>query len=451
MNKIYSKKQLFLNLGVIALFAALIIGCADTPTSSRSGQVMVNGKVVGDNAPTYGIQNAEISTAQIQSDGSLEVINQNQAVTNTSGEFSTQIQSGRQPIVLIAKKGSNQWQALVRTSPKTANPAIETIVNFESTAEAAVYRQIVKSGNQKDVSLSMVQQYIGPNEARAIRDHHSEIEHFAEMIIHHAHQVNGTSIKAFVGDSTSYVKIKNNFLVNSTNDSTFIDSIIAGFQLDAATVDSLLEIRQDDDSVSGEWDDEGEDSHETGDYDEDHHENDFSTLKIVVRRDGYMDAPDSGQVAVRVRYAFATDSTARADLVAAIVLKTQLTRSQVENAMNFGDNDHGDHWGDDGEDNEDGHLNVHIQSTISLSQATRDLIDSLTTAFEGDMMLAHGSEVRLTVEKQNGEVSVSQNLNVELPDDQMNLWNAVLNAVRGEVTSSSEADISVEIQWEFDD
>jgi len=313
-----------------------------------------------------------------------------------------------------------------------------------------VYRQIIRMGYQHEVNFSIVQDYIGPEKARTIRNNQSAAQRFAQTIIEHTTGLARTQIMAVVYDSTSFVKIKNNFLIHASDDSALVDSIIAGFQMDAATVDSLLQIRQDDDGHSGEWDDEGEDdNHEHGDYNDDHDEYSQNRLKIVVRQNRRINPEDSSLVSVKVKYDFSTDSTSRANLVAAIVSKTQLTRSQVQASLTRRDDDSGDH--EDDEDHEEGgNVEVKIDSDIALGQEAHSLIDSLTNTFEGDMMLAHDSELRLTVEKQNGEVSVSQNLGMELSDDQMNLWNAILNTVRGRVVNASESDISVNIRWKFE-
>jgi len=450
MRKFNLIKRALLSLGILTVFTIFLMSCAENPSSSNSREIIVNGKVVG-NSPSSGVENATISTAKIKSDGSLEMIDEYQAVTNASGEFLAQVQSeNQQPVIIIARKGSDEWQSVIDNSAQTNDTGVQSIVGLESSAEAAVYRRIIRMGYQHEVNYSLVQDYIGPEKARTIRDNHNAIQRIAQTIIEHASGLTRTQITAFVYDSTSYVKIKNNFLTHASDDSALVDSIIAGFQMDAATVDSLLQIRQDDDGHSGEWDDEGEDdNHEHGDYNDDHDEYSQNRLKIVVRQNRRINPEDSSLVSVKVKYDFSTDSTSRANLVAAIVSKTQLTRSQVQASLTRRDDDSGDH--EDDEDHEEGgNVEVKIDSDIALGQEAHSLIDSLTNTFEGDMMLAHDSELRLTVEKQNGEVSVSQNLGMELSDDQMNLWNAILNTVRGRVVNASESDISVNIRWKFE-
>lgn len=447
MRKFNLFERALLSVGIFTVLTIFFMSCADNPSSSNSREIIVNGKVVGDN-PSSGVENATISTAKIKTDGSLEMVDEYQAVTNASGEFLAQVQSeNQQPVFIIARKGSDEWQAVIDHSTQTNDTGVPSIVGLESSAEAAVYRQIIRMGYQHEVNFSIVQDYIGPEKARTIRNNQSAAQRFAQTIIEHTTGLARTQIMAVVYDSTSFVKIKNNFLIHASDDSALVDSIIAGFHMDAITVDSLLQIRQDDDGHSAEWDDEGEnDDHD--DYNDDHDEYNQNRLKIVVRQNRRINPQDSSLVSVKIKYDFSTDSTSRADLVAVIVSKTQLTRSQVQESLTRGDDDSGDH--EDDEHDEEGNVEVKINSDISLGQAAQSLIDSLTNTFEGDMMLSHDSELRLTVEKQNGEVSVSQNLGMELSDDQMNLWNAILNTVRGRVVNASESDISVNIRWDFE-
>jgi len=446
MGKFILGKHATLSLGILILLSAFLMSCTDNPSSSSSREFIVNGKVVGDN-PASGVQNATISTAEIKSDGTLKMIDEYQAVTNASGEFLAQVQSeDQQPVVIIARKGSDEWQSVVDNSNQSDNSNLQSIIGLESSAEAAVYRQIVQMGYQHDVKFSTVQDNIDPMKARTIRSNPMAAQRFAQHIIEHTTGLTRTQIKAVVDDSTSYVKIKKNFLVSASDDSTLVDSIIAGFQMDAGTVDSLLEIRQGDDH-SSEWNDGEEDDYEHGEND-DHEEYNQHQLKIVVHQYRRMNPQDSSSLAVKVKYHFPSDSTSRLDLVAAIVSKTEITRSQVEESLTRRDNDSGDHDGE--EHNEEGNVEVKIDSDIALGQEAHNLIDSLTITFDGDMMVTHDSELRLTVEKQNGEVSVSQNLGMELSNDQMNLWNAILNTVRGRVVNASDSDISVKIRWEFE-
>jgi len=356
---------------------ALFVGCEHNPASSTGDQITVNGRVVDgtitDTVP--GIPDAKISTARINPDGSLEVINRDQAETDALGNFSTLVQSGgSQPIVLIARKDSSEWEALVGSAFETEQPEIQSVVNFESTAEIAVYRQIVKTGNQQRISPSMVRDYIGPEETGMILKDHSKILHFAEMLLERARSQARTRIEALVYDSTSFVQIRNNFLVDSIDDSTQVDSIIARFQMDPARVDSLLEIyHAEHDEKYGGWQDGAEGvelDRKSGDDEDEHHENNF--LKIITYPNDHMMVSDTGRVAVKALYKFSTDSTERADLVAAIAGRTQLTRTQAEDAMMHRRDDHDGGWGDDDHDeDEDFGVDMEIHSNIALTQNTQ--------------------------------------------------------------------------------
>jgi|GEM_PF-1843248 len=461
MRKIESTRQRLLTVSLLMVVIALFMGCDRNPVSGPGDQLTIYGKVVGDNTADTGagIQGATVSAARIRPDGSLAVIDREQTVTDATGNFSTTVESGgSQSMVLIAQKDTAEWEALLPDPAEVGQPDIQSVVNFESTAEAAVYRQIVKIGRQSGISLSLLREYIGPEEARLIRRSHNELVRFTRLFLEHAHARARTSIKAIVYDSTSSVQIRNNFLVGATDDSSLVDSVIARFQMDPVTVDSLLVIRPaDHEADDGHMEAE---SHREHEYEKEDSAAHHTFLLVKTYPHDPMQDADTGFVAVRVMYKFSTDSTTRADLVAAIAERSHLTRTQVVRAMQHRrddqeahewDDDHGD---DPGDDEHEAHayagVDTEIHGNITLTRATRELVDSLTAVLQTDSLPAETTGLALKVQKENGDVTVSQELNLALPGDGMDLWNAILAAVKSEVTDAAASDAYVQIEWKLD-
>lgn len=172
-----SHKQLRNLIFILALSLAGF-ACGDSSVGPGADSATVNGRVESSESnkvktsdyQTSAVEDAVVTAARVNVDGSLQTIGGAEAETNAQGEFTLDIDvdavsesSGR--IIIVAEKDGQQWKAvLAGTIESGANITLKPL-NSESTGEASVFQQVVANGETDLISKADIEAFIGSRAA----------------------------------------------------------------------------------------------------------------------------------------------------------------------------------------------------------------------------------------------------------------------------------------------
>lgn len=118
-----------------------------------------------------GVEGAAVTTAEIQSDGSLSTTSESSVQTNVDGEFEIETNSaGKSDVVVVATKGSSEWKAIISSNIQAESQNYCPPLNNETTAEADVYAMVVADNKTNLVGYHDVAFHIGSELATQIRN-----------------------------------------------------------------------------------------------------------------------------------------------------------------------------------------------------------------------------------------------------------------------------------------
>ncbi|MCF7805289.1 MAG: carboxypeptidase-like regulatory domain-containing protein [Candidatus Marinimicrobia bacterium] len=425
----------FLPVALLSLVLVLS-GCAQDPVSSPNTQHMTIEGQVSATDGEEGVDNAAVSLAKLEKDGTVNIVNQGITTTDSEGRFSieTDVPADR-PVILVANDGNTSWQTTMEPGSGNSSGTMHTDINAETTVETDIFIRLHKRGMGEQADMADIRSMISASNAHQVMNNHRRIEQWVQHFVEHFFY--STKVKAEVADSTSRVMIKKRFLTETTSDSALVDSIIAAFRLDEARVDSILEI-------------------ETEEDEEEHFDHTGSKLKIMVKQFS-IDTSDTVYSWVKAKMKFDTDSTTRSDLVAAAVAHSMLTSAQVEEAIHREDDGWGwgrgwgDHDDDDDEedDEEEDRLELKVEGNIALSDSVHSDLDELTSALDTSVT-DEELELEFKAEKSDGEISVKNETEGNLTAEQEALWTAITEAVKNEVEAADREDAWIKIEIEND-
>ena len=137
---------------LLAMTGAFLTGCEDddngTGPESRSA---VSGHVYGDEEDAA--ENATVSLARINANGTLQTVSVDSVVTDEDGEYLVLTTADRERhLVVVAEEGDDTWMAVVPAEVRRNQTVTAPPVTVESTAEAQVYQEVVAADDDGIVS-----------------------------------------------------------------------------------------------------------------------------------------------------------------------------------------------------------------------------------------------------------------------------------------------------------
>lgn len=175
------KKQIKFVLYIV-FTSLLLISCSDdsdsNPVDDNGGKkAVVKGRVTdndgygnGLNKLSAGIEGASVTTAEIQSNGTLSTTSEANVQTNVNGEFAVNTSStGKSNVVVVATKGTSEWKALISSSITATSDNYCPPLNNETTAEVDVYSEVVADNKAQIVGYHDVAFHVSSQIAAKIR------------------------------------------------------------------------------------------------------------------------------------------------------------------------------------------------------------------------------------------------------------------------------------------
>lgn len=157
--------------------SVLIFGCSkdDSPTTPGAA-VRFEGRVTDDNGftlakTTANIEDATVFVAEVQADGSLNVVSDDSVMTSADGTFEIEANvNNDQKLVVVARKDPGQlWEATINADVESDATVTCQPLNGETTTEADVYQKIVAEGQTALVSYADIASYVDVQVSNAVR------------------------------------------------------------------------------------------------------------------------------------------------------------------------------------------------------------------------------------------------------------------------------------------
>ncbi len=145
---------------IIIIMAFAGFGCSTN--SSDSGSATINGSVEGNSqkqkAAVTNVEGAVVTAAKVTANGSIETIKGAETQTNASGEFTLDVDvESAQHILIVAEKEGTEWKGFLTAAAENGNTIQLKPLNSETTAESAVYTEIVSSAKADIVQKSDIE------------------------------------------------------------------------------------------------------------------------------------------------------------------------------------------------------------------------------------------------------------------------------------------------------
>lgn len=162
---------------LIMLLLLFFVACSDddSPTGSDQSYSTVKGRVTlsggnsGINKTTTGVEGATVNIARVKSDGSIEIISNAAATTNSNGEFEVQTTTEASAnIIIVAEKDGTRWKALLSGELQHNTTLYAPPVNEESTAESEVYEEAVAQNDTESANSGEIRLFINAEFAAEI-------------------------------------------------------------------------------------------------------------------------------------------------------------------------------------------------------------------------------------------------------------------------------------------
>ena len=145
-----------------ALGGALLTGCFDSGTGSAAqNSASIRGEILGDvetsgSLSDTGWAGAIVTSHSILADGTLGAA-EDSAVANAQGQFTLETDArGSQERILRARRGQTEWMARFQGTLQGGQTENSRPLNLESTVETAVYLELKKTAEGREVSSSEV-------------------------------------------------------------------------------------------------------------------------------------------------------------------------------------------------------------------------------------------------------------------------------------------------------
>lgn len=183
-------------LGTILSFI-LIIGlaaCSDSSTgvsddqeATIHGSIDTNQSQAKAQTSNSNVEGTTVTAARITTDGSFETIAGTETEANASGEFSLQVDvNAANQIVVIAEHSEGELRGFISAEIENNQSYRLKPLNGESTAETAVFAEIVSAGNADIVWKTDVETVIRPETAAEINAESSASADIATAITNYA-------------------------------------------------------------------------------------------------------------------------------------------------------------------------------------------------------------------------------------------------------------------------
>lgn len=153
------------SLAVVCLVGSfLFFACEgdDTPTVPEEIS-QIEGQVTDEEgfnmlAKSIGpVEGAAVTVARVQTDGSLNTVSNDTVQTDASGQFLIETDvDGERSLVVVATKGSNEWQAVVSSEVQRGAVVSCQPLNDETTLEAEIYINMVVEGQTDRVPYANI-------------------------------------------------------------------------------------------------------------------------------------------------------------------------------------------------------------------------------------------------------------------------------------------------------
>lgn len=188
------KKQINLVLFLIIIMFGLAACSEDNnsnPIGGNEDKAAVKGKVTDDDSygqslskVNSGIEGATVTTAEIQSNGSLQTTSETSVQTDVNGVFEVNSNSvGKSNVVVTAMKGSSEWKAIISSNLSAGSNNYCPPLNEESTAEVDVYTEVVAKNKSNIVGYYDVAFQVSGDIAASIKSNSVSKTEIANAII----------------------------------------------------------------------------------------------------------------------------------------------------------------------------------------------------------------------------------------------------------------------------
>ena len=183
------------SIAVSVLIGFTLFSCSDNGTgvNSNDQKVTIHGSVADE--ATQSKQLAEknnhagnlVSAARITSNGSLEIIEGTETETDASGDFTVEVDaSAANHIVVVAESSVGETSAFVATELENDNSYTVKPLNAESTAETAVFSEVVANGNTEIINKADIALLVTGEAASEINSSSSHPAEFAAALTNNA-------------------------------------------------------------------------------------------------------------------------------------------------------------------------------------------------------------------------------------------------------------------------
>lgn len=193
-----------------------LLSCSDDPqgTSKVSGRVsdsslesVASSQTTRSIESSAGVEAATVIIAEVQANGSLKTVSTQSVQTDVNGNFVVETNtSGAKNLVVVATKGSSEWQAVVSAETKSGKTVYSQPLNTESTSEAEVYARLKAAGKTNVVSQSDVQLYLNSEIAAQIKGNASLEDQFISSLEKRSQASSQTCSNSNFGISSSQIQ-----------------------------------------------------------------------------------------------------------------------------------------------------------------------------------------------------------------------------------------------------
>lgn len=175
----------------VVLGIGLWTGCDDNgptrpevQTAKVRGSVAANGGFQKQSLTTHSaVDSAIVFLTRVKTDGSIEVISSDSALTDHSGGFVIETAvNGESNLVVQAEKNGDTWKGVVSAAVQHGSTVNAQPLNIETTVEAEVYSRVKAHGKSDLVLYTDVAMQTDSSIALAIQNNANAINNFAVAI-----------------------------------------------------------------------------------------------------------------------------------------------------------------------------------------------------------------------------------------------------------------------------
>ncbi len=160
-------KSLYINIFktlLILTISIFIAACSDDdgPTGPGGNTAKVSGRIsasdgsasiLGKTTGAESVEGAVVFLVRVQASGTIDTVSSNSVESDANGKFTLETNlSGTKNLIVVAKKGTSTWRAIVSATVQTGTTVYAPPVNEESSTEADLYIQAVSEGDSDEVS-----------------------------------------------------------------------------------------------------------------------------------------------------------------------------------------------------------------------------------------------------------------------------------------------------------